>query len=199
MGSYGSAAAVRGCLECGSEHGSQFQLCPACINRKRQERVAYRKRFQEEYMTQEHGTVSLDSPVMMGAGIVLLGFLVFSGYILFSPLEHEGLIAMLYLAVSAAAYSISLLSWGYFWMRMIILDFMWAVASCILPCLVYRYIALNPEQAMPIAAVHFTFLGLSFVFTWLLADHLGISICAASTIFITGTYEVQPLVGDYPY
>lgn len=136
------------CYGCGSPKGDSFKLCPECIARRKIERANIRAEALGRYRDSKPDTVDavLSSGAVRIIAILVVAAFLFVYLLQHGPLTKYGSLASLLFAGMLTCFSISTLVWVLLWAKMIIFDTMWAVASLLLPCLVYRYVYLRWDE-----------------------------------------------------
>ena len=132
-----------GCYGCGSPNGEQFKLCPECIAKRKNERALTKS----EALKVARGETKADpinqvfsSGLAQVFGLFLLLIVVFGLLMLKGPLTAHGPMANFLFAGMVANFVVAMFIWWIFLARMLVNDFMWALASFIVPALTCRYI-----------------------------------------------------------
>ncbi|MDC0358383.1 hypothetical protein OAO01_06160 [Oligoflexia bacterium] len=173
------------CYECGSPEGESFRLCPECIENKQSARTQRYDSFREQQHAQESDrivsvTSSLWAKIAAGMLCTIIFFLY---YLYYGPFKDKDLLTNLLLAFVGSFYIMCLFTWVLLWVEIIVNDILWAIGICIIPLLLYLYIALHPGKARFVFVLHLIFLGLALSFTYFTAQHLEIHFLKVWIIF----------------
>ncbi|MBX7144388.1 MAG: hypothetical protein K1X79_08065 [Oligoflexia bacterium] len=137
------------CYSCGSPRGESFKLCPECIAKRKLERANVRAEALGRYRNSKPDQVErvIDSAWAKVLAIIALAGFLFVYLLKNGPLSHYGSLASLLFAGMLSCFAIATFVWALLWTKMVIFDTMWAIASLLIPCLVYRYVYLRWDES----------------------------------------------------
>jgi hypothetical protein len=163
------------CYQCGSPDGSTLQLCPACIEKNRLEKLQARRDILEYEPQGDLVHDLMRDPWLKATGVFQLVTALFVLLLFTGPVARYGIWASFLFASATAIGLVALLILIFLWIRMLMHDTMWAVVSLLFPGFIYRYVIVNWEQK---EVKIFFFIQafctlLSLFLTQVLANHLG--------------------------
>ena len=169
---------MSGCYNCGSGDGTAVHLCVDCIQSNQARAAQFRSDFREKPANTDLIFVATQS---LWLRALILGA-VFCGavatFFLISPFRaiEQDYFALMF-ALLGVLTAAATLTWICFFVGLLINDTMWAVATLIMPCLVYRYVWLRWEEAGMrwLFISHIAAVGSSFAVSVILSNDLGVS------------------------
>lgn len=192
-----------GCYRCGSEQGDESRLCPNCAERRMAERRGRVDEMREEYQAVDTAHEVFQSPLVRGAACVaavMIGCIV---SLLGGPFAKSGAGPSLVFGGMLGFAAISAVTWAFFWMRLMVMEPTWALASFLFPGFVYRYVMLEWDESRVYFFIHIGCVVLTLLSAGLLSSITDKAVWEILSIYQLYTHgqsaEVHRYMSNSPY